>query len=55
MSLLLENATISEARTPTDAELIKEAKAWGYESWDAYCKAQAEACDEAIEALQKRA
>lgn len=41
------NAALELKQTPEPQheELLQEAKAWGYDSWEAYCDAMAEAYD----------
>lgn len=38
---------IKRADPPTEAELLAEARAWGFESWDDFCRAYEEALQEA--------
>lgn len=41
-----DNLEITQAPAPTEEDLLREAQAWGYDSWDAYCQAVDEASTE---------
>ena len=47
MNDLLDNLTITQAKEPTEAELLEEAKAWGFNTVDEWIDAVTKAHDSA--------